>query len=105
VQVAGLRYYSPGLGRWISRDPIGERGGANLLCLVANSPIMHVDPFGEMTWWQRFRLIIEMWVRLSNGEVPDPKGGVRAEASEDRASCEEVREKRDSYRDSLRDDS
>jgi uncharacterized protein RhaS with RHS repeats len=23
----GLRYYSPGLGRWVNRDPIGERGG------------------------------------------------------------------------------
>jgi hypothetical protein len=26
VQVAGARYYSPGLGRWTSRDPIGEPG-------------------------------------------------------------------------------
>ena len=23
----GYRYYSPGLGRWISRDPIEEKGG------------------------------------------------------------------------------
>ena len=23
----GYRYYSPNLGRWLSRDPIGERGG------------------------------------------------------------------------------
>jgi len=26
----GYRYYSPRLGRWISRDPIGEQGGLNL---------------------------------------------------------------------------
>jgi hypothetical protein len=25
--VAGRRYYSPGLGRWVSRDPLGEHGG------------------------------------------------------------------------------
>jgi len=24
----GLRYYNPSTGRWISRDPIEERGGA-----------------------------------------------------------------------------
>ncbi len=26
----GWRYYSPSLGRWISRDPLGEAGGLNL---------------------------------------------------------------------------
>ena len=26
----GYRYYSPSLGRWISRDPIEEEGGVNL---------------------------------------------------------------------------
>ena len=33
------RYYSPELGRWINRDPIGERGGVNLYIMVDNSPI------------------------------------------------------------------
>ena len=27
----GYRYYNPVTGRWISRDPIGERGGANII--------------------------------------------------------------------------
>ena len=42
----GYRYYSPSLGRWISRDPIGERGGYNVLSFVANSPTCHSDPTG-----------------------------------------------------------
>jgi len=42
----GLRYYNPGPGRWLSRDPIGERGGANLYGFVENDGISHFDPLG-----------------------------------------------------------
>ncbi|MCS7090622.1 MAG: RHS repeat-associated core domain-containing protein [Limisphaera sp.] len=40
------RAYSPSLGRWLSRDPIGERGGKNLYAFVANDPRNHVDVLG-----------------------------------------------------------
>lgn len=40
------RYYSPELGRWINRDPIGERGGVNLYIMVDNSPINKTDLLG-----------------------------------------------------------
>ena len=43
----GYRYYSPSLGRWISRDPIGETGGNNLLVFCENNPFSKVDPTGE----------------------------------------------------------
>ena len=46
VQVPGYRYYNPNLGRWVSRDPIGERGGAGLFCFVSNEPISGLDPLG-----------------------------------------------------------
>ena len=42
----GYRYYSPGMGRWINRDPMAERGGSNLLCFVRNNPVRRIDPFG-----------------------------------------------------------
>lgn len=40
------RAYNASLGRWLSRDPIGERGGLNLYLYVDNDPIDAIDPLG-----------------------------------------------------------
>ncbi|MCK4981820.1 MAG: RHS repeat-associated core domain-containing protein [Victivallaceae bacterium] len=40
------RYYSPALGKWLSRDPIGERGGSNLYAMVNNNPVDYWDKLG-----------------------------------------------------------
>jgi hypothetical protein len=40
------RYYSPELGRWLSRDPIGENGGWNLYGFVGNDGINKADFVG-----------------------------------------------------------
>jgi RHS repeat-associated protein len=48
------RYYSPILGRWLTRDPIGYRGGINLYGYVNSSPVGNVDPAGEATALQRY---------------------------------------------------
>lgn len=42
----GYRYYSPRLGRWISRDPIEEKGGLGLYAFVENRPVMRFDWLG-----------------------------------------------------------
>ena len=42
----GYRHYSPDLGRWIKRDPIGERGGLNLYGFVQNEPVDKYDVLG-----------------------------------------------------------
>ena len=42
------RYYSPALGRWITRDPIGYDGGINLYGYVESSPVGAADTFGEV---------------------------------------------------------
>ncbi|MCG8524766.1 MAG: RHS repeat-associated core domain-containing protein, partial [Opitutales bacterium] len=42
----GYRFYDPEVGRWISRDPIGEMGGLNLYGFVRNGPIDMIDFFG-----------------------------------------------------------
>jgi len=40
------RYYDPKIGRFISEDPIGFRGGVNFYAYVGNRPTNAVDPFG-----------------------------------------------------------
>jgi len=42
----GFRYLDPQTGRWLSRDPIGERGGANLYGFVGNDGAGRWDAFG-----------------------------------------------------------
>ncbi|GBC62869.1 RHS repeat-associated core domain-containing pro tein [Desulfonema ishimotonii] len=39
----GFRYYHTELGRWISRDPIEEKGGINLYLFVENNSINLID--------------------------------------------------------------
>jgi RHS repeat-associated protein len=40
------RVYSPRLGRWLSRDPIGEAGGRNLYAFAGNDPVNGQDLLG-----------------------------------------------------------
>ena len=40
------RYYDPGLGRFISEDPIGLAGGMNAYSYASNAPADMADPFG-----------------------------------------------------------
>ena len=40
------RAYDPETGRWLSRDPIGEKGGINLYGYVGNGPVTDWDPLG-----------------------------------------------------------
>ena len=45
-----FRYYSPELGRYLSRDPLGFLAGCNFFAYVDNNPINGVDPLG--LWWE-----------------------------------------------------
>ena len=44
---SGFRYYNPGLGRWVSRDPIGEEGGEGLYVFAGSDPIGNIDARGR----------------------------------------------------------
>ena len=39
-------FYNASTGRWLSRDPIAERGGNNLCQALRNDPINRLDPLG-----------------------------------------------------------
>lgn len=43
------RWYGPQLRRFISRDPIGQKGGYNLYGYVHQNPVKFVDPSGRFT--------------------------------------------------------
>ena len=43
-------FYDASTGRWLSRDPIGERGGFNLPATVHNDMVGMIDPAGLIQW-------------------------------------------------------
>jgi RHS repeat-associated protein len=42
----GYRHYSPAIGRWMTRDPLGPQGGLNLYGFSGNNPVNRFDPNG-----------------------------------------------------------
>jgi len=42
------RYYDPGLGRFLSEDPLGFEAGINFYAYVSNDPVNANDPTGEI---------------------------------------------------------
>jgi len=64
----GYRWYSPTLGRWMSRDLIGEWGGLLLYGLVGNDAINYMDILGLI-----FKTDAdEDLTKVLKVEVPDP---------------------------------
>jgi RHS repeat-associated protein len=49
--LAPFRAYSPGISRWLNRDPMGESGGLNLYAYVELDPINRVDRLGLFPSW------------------------------------------------------
>ena len=57
------RWYDTALMRFISRDPIGLRGGTNLYCYAGNNPVTVSDPEGlapkrRKKYWEAPRIIV-----------------------------------------------
>src|ERR1051325_1177094 len=86
TQVAAA-FYDPSTARWINRDPIAERGDANLYRFVRNNAPGRVDPLGLRLWcevWCDTRvfdlLAIEPWPSCDSGfaigSVVIQKGGL-----------------------------
>jgi hypothetical protein len=65
----GLRFYSAILSRWISRDPIEERGGLNTYGFVANAPIGLFDSYGLA--WTIYRNPDKNWALATSDDEMD----------------------------------
>jgi RHS repeat-associated protein len=72
------RYYAPALGRWLTRDPIGNRGGINLYGYVASSPVGNVDAAGAKLTQSGAQAVLDKsglgeWQVIT--PIPEPAGG------------------------------
>ena len=68
----GYRFYVPELGRWINRDPIGERGGVNLYEFVTNQPMKLIDAYGlekKCHGVRKFEVTQKGWKMSKGGET------------------------------------
>lgn len=61
-------YYQAEQGRWLNRDPIGEKGGINRYAQVLNNTINSFDPLGLDNYNGNQN-------DVSNVEFPDPDAG------------------------------
>ena len=67
----GYRYYSPSLGRWISRDPIEEEDAPNLHLFVFNGSLYAVDSLGWFTIYIHTHLWGHVGLSTSEGTYYD----------------------------------
>ncbi len=71
------RYYHPGIGRFISRDPLGYAPDLNVYRYVGNSPYNWVDPLGWMSLPAGASADINRGPRGPVGDIPinpQPRG-------------------------------
>jgi len=51
LEYHSARHYLPWLGRWLSADPIGIKGGLNLYAYCDNRVVVGSDPSGNLIWF------------------------------------------------------
>jgi RHS repeat-associated protein len=56
----GHRYYAPSTGKWLTRDPLGERGGLNLTQAFGGDPVNGVDAVG-LEWYKPWNGDFFLW--------------------------------------------
>jgi RHS repeat-associated protein len=72
----GLRFYSPKLGRWLSRDPVGERSELCLYNFAHNNGVCYIDKDGR--FWQVIVIAALIWLASEDDAIApgpdDPPG-------------------------------
>jgi RHS repeat-associated protein len=52
-----MRYYDPGIGRYVSADPIGQDGGINLYSYANDAPAVTIDSDGLSVRYSIYRVV------------------------------------------------
>jgi RHS repeat-associated protein len=74
----GYRYYDPVNGRWLGRDPIGERGGDNLYAFCENAAIQSIDILGNDNFvlvYEGEDSMFEGWAKAMESQLTFTGGG------------------------------
>ena len=66
------RWYDPGSGRWLSKDPIGISGGLNQYVFVENDPVNSIDPSGLSA----YAAVYDFSYSIGNADGPYPYADV-----------------------------
>ena len=98
VQERGHRFYSPGTARWLSRDPIEERGGNNLYAFVGNIPLSAVDTHGLVSCPAGYMQVGTVWKAMPDEtvtvqDVPYTRRGVRTMGTPPCLRCIDIEQK------------
>jgi len=76
------RYYSPSMGRFVNRDPLGEQGGHNLYAYVRNNAINRWDYLGMIEpppeGWEGTEQDWINWVSMNTGPNYQTDGSLNA---------------------------
>ena len=72
------RYYDADLGKWLSRDALGEKGGYNLYVMVSNNLINNIDYLGlaDSSGSGAIRIIMRYLMNLARRGGGMPKNGI-----------------------------
>jgi RHS repeat-associated protein len=89
LDFAVYRAYDPNLGRWLNRDPIGERGGLNLYSYVENNSLNANDPMGLEQQYPGARITAYGFGK-DNAYQGHPDGGDAVASTNDLSRIERV---------------
>jgi RHS repeat-associated protein len=85
----GLRIYAPMMGRFLSRDPMGERGGINLYRMCRNDPVNRWDILGmlDQRTESNIATLHPKLQPLARGHITTLNGNMKREASSRGQAC------------------
>jgi len=73
------RYYNPAHGKWLSRDPIAEKGGLNLYAMINNDLVNDWDYIGLITFKEYMTLRDKFTKALKGKTCPEAEAALKKE--------------------------